>query len=58
MENEKDPRNLVIGFDLLHYTLVEYGKGHNSVDIGQYLEDIFDRFNAYFPINFQPPKND
>ena len=62
IENEKDPRNLVISYDLIYFILRIYAS--NVEDINQismikpFLEDIFDKVSCYFPINFVPPKND
>jgi DNA repair/transcription protein MET18/MMS19 len=61
VEGESDPRSLVIAFDLLKYLLQAYltksNCGSQEVYEG-YLEDVFDRVTCYFPINFNPPKDD
>ena len=55
VEEESDPRSLVITFDLLRFLqqgyLNEQVAGSKEAYEG-YLEDIFDRITVYFPINF------
>lgn len=66
IEAEKDPRNLVLCFDLTHFMLVYYMSPHTSAfyrdtakEVREQLEEsFFDEIACYFPINFTPPKND
>lgn len=60
---EKDPRNLLISFDLIRFILTNfYQEAHcyfdNEVQESQFAEDIYDAVACYFPINFTPPQND
>ncbi len=65
IEGEKDPRNLLICFDLTYFMLLTY-LSHNSsfyktndkAVIEQLEESFLDEIACYFPINFKPPKND
>ena len=60
VEEEKDPRNLLISYDLLYFILRQYSPSPNrSQDlIMPFVDEIFDKVSCYFPINFEPPKND
>ena len=59
IESEGDPRNLILVFDLLHFILLNYCQPPQVTEqIEPFLEDIFDKASCYFPINFQPPKDD
>ena len=65
IEGEKDPRNLLICFDLVHFMLLTYmtPSSHLCKETAkevfeQLLESFFDFVACYFPINFRPPKND
>lgn len=62
IENEKDPRNLVLSYDLIYLILRIYANNPDDINqtsiIKPFLEDIFDKISCYFPINFVPPKND
>jgi len=62
IENERDPRNLVISYDLIQFIMRIYlPNPEDPVQrdlIDPFLEDIFDKISCYFPINFVPPKND
>ncbi|ODV97400.1 hypothetical protein PACTADRAFT_49118 [Pachysolen tannophilus NRRL Y-2460] len=49
--SEKDPRNLLISFELNY-------KISTSLDINKYSEELFDNSFCYFPISFKPPPND
>lgn len=49
---EKDPRNLLISFNLNKYIL------QNLHNLQEFKEDLFDVTFCYFPITFKPPKND
>lgn len=48
---EKDPRNLMISFDLNYKISTQF-------DISSHAEDLFDNSFCYFPISFKPPPND
>ncbi|KAM0786372.1 hypothetical protein ACM66B_001840 [Microbotryomycetes sp. NB124-2] len=50
-EGEKDPRNLMLSFNMVHVILLEF-------DIAQNVEDLFDITFCYFPITFTPPPDD
>lgn len=62
IDEEKDPRNLLITYDILYFMLREYASDmHNKANIElikPFLDEIFDKISCYFPINFVPPKND
>jgi DNA repair/transcription protein MET18/MMS19 len=61
IDEEKDPRNLLITYDILYFMLRQYATGiDNSNDklIKPFIDEIFDKISCYFPINFVPPKND
>ena len=68
IDGEKDPRNLLVTFQLASFLLC---CGSNGVGLStpsskrfqadlleQYLEEIFELTSCYFPITFHPPKND
>lgn len=48
---EKDPRNLMVVFSILHAVMVEW-------DASNHAEALFESVFAYFPITFRPPPND
>ncbi|KAG6329826.1 hypothetical protein ID866_9262, partial [Astraeus odoratus] len=48
---EKDPRNLMVAFDITRVILGEF-------DISRHVEDYFDITFCYFPITFRSPPND
>ena len=62
IDEEKDPRNLIITYDLLYFMLREYASSMDdkaSIElIKPFIDEIFDKISCYFPINFVPPKND
>ncbi len=60
VDEEKDPRNLLITYDLLYYLLREYATNMDDDQsiIIPFIDEIFDKISCYFPINFVPPKND
>lgn len=59
IENEGDPRNLLLVYDLLHFLLLNFCQAsQSSEDLEPFIEDIFDKTSCYFPINFDPPKDD
>ncbi|KAI8144181.1 Dos2-interacting transcription regulator of RNA-Pol-II-domain-containing protein [Fennellomyces sp. T-0311] len=51
VDGEKDPRNLLIAFELVHDVIAKF-------DISSHIEDLFDFIFCYFPITFKPPPND
>lgn len=60
LESEADPRNLLLSFDLKAFILANYCNTQ-SIDnemLEQFFDTIFDNLNVYFPINFEPPKDD
>ena len=65
IESEKDPRNLLICFDLTYFMLVTYMSPdcafyrETAKEVLEQLEEsFFDEIACYFPIQFKPPKND
>lgn len=62
IDEEKDPRNLLITYDLLYFMLRQYASNIEDVAsigvIKPFIDEIFDKISCYFPINFVPPKND
>ena len=51
MDGEKDPRNLLVAFELVR-TIID------RFDISSHVEDLFDIVFCYFPISFAAPTND
>ncbi|KAI8838884.1 Dos2-interacting transcription regulator of RNA-Pol-II-domain-containing protein [Chytriomyces cf. hyalinus JEL632] len=51
MDGEKDPRNILISFGIIH-TIIQ------NFNIDEKFEDIFESIYCYFPITFRPPPND
>lgn len=62
IDEEKDPRNLLITYDILYFILRQYAstlEDSASIEIIKpFIDEIFDKISCYFPINFVPPKND
>jgi DNA repair/transcription protein MET18/MMS19 len=62
IDEEKDPRNLLITYDLLYFMLREFASNlENKAQIElikPFIDEIFDKISCYFPINFVPPIND
>ena len=65
IESEKDPRNLLICFDLTYFMLVTYMSPdcafyrETAKEVLEQLEEsFFDEIACYLPIQFKPPKND
>ena len=65
IEGEKDPRNLLVCFDLTYFMLITFMNPtsafyqEQSKEVLEQLEEsFFDEIACYFPINFKPPKND
>lgn len=52
VNGEKDPRNLLISFNL------NSSISSNLTNVKKFKEDLFDVLFCYFPITFKPPKND
>ncbi|CAE6532510.1 unnamed protein product [Rhizoctonia solani] len=50
-EGEKDPRNLMLAFNIARIIILEF-------DITNHVDDLFDITFCYFPITFKPPPND
>ena len=50
-DGEKDPRNLMIVFSILHVPMTEW-------DIQGSAQDLFEAVFNYFPITFKPPPDD
>lgn len=51
MDGEKDPRNLLVAFELVRVIIDQF-------DISQHIEDLFEIVFCYFPISFSTPNND
>ncbi|KAK4512647.1 uncharacterized protein ATC70_003351 [Mucor velutinosus] len=51
MDGEKDPRNLMVAFELVRAIIDRF-------DISRHIEDLFDVVFCYFPISFAAPAND
>jgi hypothetical protein len=49
-ENEKDPRNILVVFELYSFILNEFP----SELVKPYKSDIFNYLEAYYPIDFSP----
>ena len=62
IDEEKDPRNLLLTYDLLYMILRQYASNTSDLKaintIKPFIDEIFDKISCYFPINFVPPKND
>ena len=50
-DGEKDPRNLMIVFSILHVPMTEW-------DVQGSAQDLFEAVFNYFPITFKPPPDD
>eukprot|EP00451_Oxyrrhis_marina_P018221 CAMPEP_0204336686 /NCGR_PEP_ID=MMETSP0469-20131031/19724_1 /ASSEMBLY_ACC=CAM_ASM_000384 /TAXON_ID=2969 /ORGANISM="Oxyrrhis marina" /LENGTH=120 /DNA_ID=CAMNT_0051320595 /DNA_START=40 /DNA_END=399 /DNA_ORIENTATION=+ len=51
-EEERDPRNLVLAFPIQHHVLSNYTLSEDQVTT------CFENLASYFPIEFNPGKND
>ncbi len=51
VDGEKDPRNLMIVFELIKIII-------QNLDYKNNLQDLFEVFFCYFPVTFTPPPND
>ncbi|KAG8771304.1 hypothetical protein FRC12_003699 [Ceratobasidium sp. 428] len=49
-EGEKDPRNLLVAFNIAKILSLEF-------NITAHVDDLFDIVSCYFPISFEPPPN-
>ncbi|KAL2101774.1 hypothetical protein ACEWY4_003535 [Coilia grayii] len=52
MDGERDPRNLLLAFQIARNIVVH---GYN---LGKFTEELFEVTSCYFPIDFTPPPND
>ncbi|XP_015243038.1 PREDICTED: MMS19 nucleotide excision repair protein homolog [Cyprinodon variegatus] len=52
MDGERDPRNLLLAFQIARNILL---RGYN---LGKFTEELFEVTSCYFPIDFSPPPND
>ncbi|XP_013406469.2 MMS19 nucleotide excision repair protein homolog, partial [Lingula anatina] len=51
MDGERDPRNLVLAFNIVPVIVQNF-------PIGMFAEELFEVTSCYFPIDFTPPPND
>ncbi|XP_071487624.1 MMS19 nucleotide excision repair protein homolog [Diadema antillarum] len=51
VDGEKDPRNLILVFNILPTVI-------NNFSIDMFVEETFEVVACYFPIDFRPPPND
>lgn len=57
IDNEKDPRNLLVSFELPRILLFLLGKDeHSFKTLEPFCNDIFENIASYYPIEFEPPK--
>nr|XP_005289433.1 MMS19 nucleotide excision repair protein homolog isoform X1 [Chrysemys picta bellii] len=52
MDGEKDPRNLLVAFQIVRDLILE------GYVLGPFVEELFEVTSCYFPIDFIPPPND
>ncbi|XP_006880123.1 PREDICTED: MMS19 nucleotide excision repair protein homolog isoform X1 [Elephantulus edwardii] len=52
MDGEKDPRNLLVAFSIVHDLI------SRDYSLGPFVEELFEVTSCYFPIDFTPPPND
>uniref|UniRef100_A0A8D0N4A9 MMS19 nucleotide excision repair protein n=1 Tax=Sus scrofa TaxID=9823 RepID=A0A8D0N4A9_PIG len=52
MDGEKDPRNLLVAFCIVHDLI------SRDYSLGPFVEELFEVTSCYFPIDFTPPPND
>ncbi|XP_041065385.1 MMS19 nucleotide excision repair protein homolog [Carcharodon carcharias] len=52
MDGEKDPRNLLMAFQISRDIII------NNYELGNFVEELFEVTSCYFPIDFTPPPND
>lgn len=52
MDGEKDPRNLMVAFQIVRDLILK------NYALGPFVEELFEVTSCYFPIDFTPPPND
>ncbi|NXT73282.1 MMS19 protein, partial [Zapornia atra] len=52
MDGEKDPRNLLVAFQIVRDLIAK------NYTLGPFVEELFEVTSCYFPIDFSPPPND
>ncbi|KAM5141580.1 MMS19 nucleotide excision repair protein homolog [Mantella aurantiaca] len=52
MDGEKDPRNLLVAFRIVHDIITK------NYTLGPFVEELFEVVSCYFPIDFTPPSSD
>ncbi|NXP04684.1 MMS19 protein, partial [Thinocorus orbignyianus] len=52
MDGEKDPRNLLVAFQIVRDLIAR------NYSLGRVVEELFEVTSCYFPIDFTPPPND
>ncbi|XP_056386832.1 MMS19 nucleotide excision repair protein homolog [Hyla sarda] len=52
MDGEKDPRNLLLAFQIVQNIITK------NYTLGLFVEELFEVTSCYFPIDFTPPPND
>ncbi|XP_068114969.1 MMS19 nucleotide excision repair protein homolog isoform X2 [Hyperolius riggenbachi] len=52
MDGEKDPRNLLVAFRIVHDIITR------NYALGPFVEELFEVVSCYFPIDFTPPPSD
>ncbi|XP_023233513.1 MMS19 nucleotide excision repair protein homolog [Centruroides sculpturatus] len=51
MDGERDPKCLLLALHTLPIIITNF-------DLGAFIEDLFEVFSCYFPVDFNPPVND
>ncbi|XP_071420425.1 MMS19 nucleotide excision repair protein homolog isoform X1 [Pithys albifrons albifrons] len=52
MDGEKDPRNLLVAFQIVRDLIAK------NYALGPFVEELFEVTSCYFPVDFTPPPND
>ncbi|NWU74696.1 MMS19 protein, partial [Onychorhynchus coronatus] len=52
MDGEKDPRNLLVAFQIVRDIITK------DYALGPFVEELFEVTSCYFPVDFTPPPND
>ncbi|KFW76434.1 MMS19 nucleotide excision repair protein, partial [Manacus vitellinus] len=52
MDGEKDPRNLLVAFQIVRDLITK------DYALGPFVEELFEVTSCYFPVDFTPPPND
>ncbi|XP_069467675.1 MMS19 nucleotide excision repair protein homolog isoform X2 [Ambystoma mexicanum] len=52
MDGEKDPRNLLVAFQIVRDLVLK------RYELGPFVEELFEVTSCYFPIDFSPPPSD